>query len=209
VMKEDWQSLVIASDYRVPDPTRVPLLLESRKAALAEIGAHHVFVHASTIEPGRVLVSIVARNREPIVDLLRSRLFFEWFDAVGVTDIPAVFAGEIVEKIDIADAGSSAPPPVVVATMSSVGDVPTLIEHVHSAIDGFRAAGIRKVWVFRAFDDSHEVMILHQIDSEESAKRWIKHPEAAAEWMEGAGMGAYPPLFVGKLLHMMRIDENR
>ena len=86
----DTHSLVIASDYRVPDPMRVPPLLEKRKSALAEIGARHVVVHGSTLDPGRVLVSIAVHNREPIVDLLRSRVFFEWFDAVGVDDIPAV-----------------------------------------------------------------------------------------------------------------------
>lgn len=204
----DTRSLVIASDYRVPDPARVPRLLEKRKSALAEIGAHHVFVHASTIDPGRVLVSIVVHNHEPIVDLLRSRVFFEWFDAVGVTDIPAVFAGALVDGTDLVDSATPAPPSVVVAAMSSVRDVTALVEHVHRALDRFRAAGIEKTWIFQAFDDPREVMILQQIDNEDDARRWIEHPDAAAEWMEGAGIGPYPPLFVGKFLHMMRIDEN-
>ncbi len=204
----DTRSLVIASDYRVPDPARVPRLLEKRKAALAEIGAHHVFVHASTIDPGRVLVSIVVHNHEPIVDLLRSRVFFEWFDAVGVTDIPAVFAGALVDGVSLVDSTTPAPPSVVVAAMTSVRDVATLVEHVHLALDRFKTAGIERTWIFQAFDDPREVMILQQIDNEDSARRWIDHPDAAAEWMERAGMGAYPPLFVGKFLHMMRIDEN-
>ena len=51
-------------------------------------------------------------------------------------------------------------------------------------------------------------MILQEIGDENSARRWVEHPDATAEWMENAGMGAYPPLFVGKLLHMMRIDET-
>ena len=204
----DRRSLVIASDYRVPDPARVPRLLEKRKSALAEIGAHHVFVHASTNDPGRVLVSIVVHNHEPIVDLLRSRVFFEWFDAVGVEDIPAVFAGALIDGLDLVDSTTPTPPSVVVAAMTSVGDVTTLIEHVHLALDSFKAAGIEKTWIFQAFDDPREVMILQQIDNEDDARRWIEHPDAAAEWMERAGMGAYPPLFVGKFLHMMRIDEN-
>lgn len=201
-------SLVIASDYRVPDPSRVPRLLESRKSALADIGAHHVIVHSSSIDPGRVLVSIAFNNREPIVDLLRSRVFFDWFDAVGVEDIPAVFAGELVDRIDLTDSTTPVPPGVIVAATTSVRDVSTLIERLHDALDRFRAAGIQKTWVFQAFDDPQEVMILQQIDNEESARRWIAHPDAAAEWMENAGMGAYPPLFVGKFLHMMRIDET-
>lgn len=204
----DTYSLVIASDYRVPDPMRVPALLEKRKSALADIGAHHVVVHGSTIDPGRVLVSIVVHNREPIVDLLRSRVFFEWFDAVGVEDIPAVFAGELVDRIDLTDTANPSPPGVIVEAMTSVADVSRLIEHVHLALDRFRAAGIRKTWIFQAFDDSREVMILQEIGDENLARRWIEHPDATAEWMENAGMGAYPPLFVGRLLHTMRIDET-
>lgn len=203
----DTHSLVIASDYRVPDPSRVPRLLEKRKSALADIGAHHVIVHESTRDPGRVLVSIAVHNREPIVELLKSRVFFEWFDAVGVEDIPAVFAGELVDRIDLTDSSAANPPGVIVAAMTSVHDVSTLVEHVHLALDRFRAAGIRKMWIFGAFDDPREVMILQEIDDEKSARHWIEHPDSVAEWMENAGMGAYPPLFVGKFLHMTRIDD--
>jgi hypothetical protein len=203
----DTHSLVIASDYRVPDPTRVARLLEGRKSALAAIGAHHVIVHASTLDYGRVLVSIAVENREPIVDVLRSRVFFDWFDAVGVEDIPAVFAGELVDRIDLTDSAIPVSPGVIVAATTSVQDVSRLIEHVHQGLDRFRAAGIQKTWIFQAFDDPQEVMILQQIDNEEDAHRWIEHPDAAAEWIQNAGMGAYPPLFVGKFLHMMRIDE--
>ena len=201
-------TLVIASDYRVPDPTRVPRLLESRKSALAGIGAHHVIVHASTVDQGRVLVSIAVHNREPIVDLLRSRVFFDWFDAVGVEDIPAVFAGELVDRIDLTDAANPVPPGIIVAATTSVQDVSTLIDRVHQALGRFRDAGIQKTWIFQAFDDPQEVMILQQIDSEDNARRWIEHPDPSAEWIENAGMGAYPPLFVGKFLHMIRIDET-
>jgi hypothetical protein len=203
------RSMVIASDYRVPDPSRVPRLLEKRVPALAEIGAHHVMVHASSTDQGRVLVSIAVHNRGPIVDLLRSRVFFDWFDSVGVEDIPAVFAGELVDRIDITDSADPvAPPGVIVAAMTSVHDVSELVEHVHSALGRFAAAGVQKTWIFQAFDDSQEVMILSEIDDAENARRWIEHPDPAAEWMANAGMGAYPPLFVGKLLQTMRIDET-
>jgi hypothetical protein len=85
--------------------------------------------------------------------------------------------------------------------------VSTLIDRVHQALGRFRDAGIQKTWIFQAFDDPQEVMILQQIDDEDNARRWIEHPDPSAEWIENAGMGAYPPLFVGKFLHMMRIDE--
>lgn len=204
----DIHSMVIASDYRVPDPTQVWPLLERRKAALADIGAHHVLVYTSTHDHGRVLVMIGVHSREPIVELLRSRVFFDWFDAAGVDDIPAVFAGEIVDRFVPAPTASSEAPGVVVATIASVRDVAALTAEVDSAMDRFVAAGVRKTWVFQAFDDEHEVLIMSELPDEESARRWVDHPDAAAEWMSGVGVGAYPPVFVGRFANMMRIEAD-
>ena len=36
----------------------------------------------------------------------------------------------------------------------------------------------------------------------------IDHPDPVNEWMGESGVGAYPPVFVGRLAHLMRIDEN-
>ena len=204
----DIHSMVIASDYRVPDPTRVWPLLERRKSALADIGAHHVLVYVSTHDQGRVLVMIGVHSREPIVELLRSRVFFDWFDAAGVDDIPAVFAGEIVDRFVAAPTPTSAAPGVVVAAIASVHDVATLTAEVSTAMDRFVAAGIRKTWVFQAFDDEHEVLIMSELPDEETAQQWINHPDAAAEWMSNAGAGAYPPVFVGRFFDMMRIEAD-
>lgn len=204
----DIHSMVIASDYRIPDPTRVWPLLEPNKAALADIGAHHVLVYTSTYDYGRVLVMIGVHSREPIVELLRSRVFFDWFDAAGVEDIPAVFAGEIIDRFVPDPPPAPGAPGVVVSAIASVGDVPTLTAEVSSAMGRFTAAGIRKTWVFQAFDDEHEVLILQEFPDEEGARRWIDHPDAAAQWMLGAGMGAYPPLFVGRFFDMMRIEAD-
>ncbi|MGB9304384.1 MAG: fatty-acid--CoA ligase [Mycobacterium sp.] len=207
---DDIHSMVIASDYRVPDPTKVWPLLERNKAALADIGAHHVLVYTSTHDYGRVLVMIGVHSREPIVELLRSRIFFDWFDAVGVDDIPAVFAGEIIDRFIAApQTTTSTPgaPGVVVAAIASVDDVSTLTSEVRAGLARFTAAGIRKTWVFQAFDDDHEVLILQEFPDEEGARQWIDHPDAAAQWMSGAGAGAYPPLFVGRFFDMMRIAE--
>jgi heme-degrading monooxygenase HmoA len=206
----DIHSMVIASDYRVPDPSRVWPLLERNRAALSDIGAHHVLVYTSTHDYGRVLVMIGVHSREPIVELLRSRVFFDWFDEAGVDDIPAVFAGEIIDRFVVAPASTqSAPgaPGVVVAAIASVDDVPNLTAQVGHAIDRFTAAGIRKTWVFRAFDDGQEVLILQEFSDEDAARGWIDHPDAAAQWMTGAGVGAYPPLFVGRFFDMMRIEN--
>ncbi len=205
---DSLRSLVIASDYRVPDPTRVWPLLQRNKEALAGIGAHHVLVYTSTHDYGRVLVLIGVHSREPIVELLRSRVFFDWFDAAGVDDIPAVFAGEIVDRFVAVPPATPAAPGVVVAAFASVDDVSTLNAGVHFAMDRFTAAGIRKTWVFQAFDDDHEVLILQEFPDEERAREWIDHPDAAAQWMSGAGVGAYPPLFVGRFFDMMRIEAD-
>lgn len=204
----DIHSMVIASDYRVPDPSRVWPLLERNKAALADIGAHHVLVYTSTHDYGRVLVMIGVHSREPIVELLRSRVFFDWFDEAGVDDIPAVFAGEIIDRFIAQPPQSPAAPGVVVAAIASVNDVTLLTSEVSTAIDRFTTAGIRKTWVFQAFDDDHEVLILQEFPDEESAREWIDHPDAAAQWMSGAGIGAYPPLFVGRFSDMMRIEAD-
>ena len=203
----DIHSMVIASDYRIPDPTRVWPLLERRKSALADIGAHHVLVYTSTHDHGRVLVMIGVHSREPIVELLRSRVFFDWFDAVGVEDIPAVFAGEIVDRFIAVPPSTPEAPGVVVAAIASVADVSTLTAEVRSGMDRFTAAGVRKTWVFQAFDDDHEVMILQELDDEDRAREWIAHPDAAAPWITGAGVGAYPPVFVGKFYDTMRIES--
>jgi hypothetical protein len=199
-------SMVIASDYRVPNPERVWPLLQRRKSALAAIGAHHVLVYTSTHDYGRVLVTIGVRSREPIVELLRSRVFFDWFDAVGVEDIPAVFAGEMVERFEPSPPPNPAPPGVVVAAIASVDDVSVLTEEVRAGLGRFSAAGVRTIRIFRAFDDGQEVMILQELDDEDRAREWIENPDGAAPWIAGAGVGAYPPVFVGKFFDMMRID---
>jgi len=201
-------TLVLATDYRVPDPARVWPLLQKRKSALVDLGAQHVVVYTSTRDHGRVLVTIGLRSKEPVLEVLRSRIFFDWFDAVGIEDIPAVFAGETAAKLAITEADQADPPGVIVAAIASVEDVPKLIAGVHKALDRFAAAGIRSIRIFQAFDDDHEVLILQEIDNEADAAAWVDNPDIAAEWMVGAGIGAYPPVFVGRLQNVMRIDEN-
>ncbi len=201
-------SMVIASDYRIADPVKVGRLLEKRKDGLAEMGAHHVVVYRSLREQGRVLVMIGVRSREPVEELLRSRVFFDWFDAVGVEDIPAVFAGEIVDRYDLSDSDAEWPPGILVSAIVSVPDTDLLLTELHTAAGTFRAAGVRKVWVFQAFDNPREVLILQNVDTEEHARRWINQHDVAADWMERTGVGVYPPLFVGEYLQMVRIDDS-
>jgi hypothetical protein len=202
-------SLVLASDYRISHPERVGPLLERRTQALADLGAHHVLVYESTTEPGRVLVMIAIHAREPVLELLRSRTFFEWFDAVGVEDIPAVFAGEEFERLRLTAGADSSAPEVMVAVVTPVDDLATLRAHVNGTTDELRAAGIRKLLMFTAFDNPLEVMMLLQIDDEEHAKHWLEYSELAAEWLGKAGIGAYPQVFVGRFRSMIRIEETQ
>ncbi|OBF26897.1 fatty-acid--CoA ligase [Mycobacterium sp. ACS1612] len=202
---EPAHSLVLTTDYRVPDPTRVWPLLQRRRDGLRALGAHHVFVYTSTTDPERVLVTIALETREPVVELLRSRAFFEWFDAVGVEDLPAVFAGELIERFDFVGDSAAAPGIVVVGIMV-VDDPASFRVHVRETRDLFLKAGIRRVRIFEAFDDPDEVMFLHELTDAESVKHWLQRPDIASEWFSDAGVGAYPPLFVGRLAHAMRIE---
>src|SRR5215212_9216106 len=155
---EPAHSLVLTTDYRVPDPSRVWPLLQRRRDGLAALGAHHVFVYTSTTDPERVLVTIALQTREPVAKLLRSRAFFEWFDAVGVQDLPAVFAGEMIERLDFVEEAGAAPPGVVVAGITVVEDAAAFRSDVHQARDSLVEAGIRRLRIFEAFDDPHEIM---------------------------------------------------
>jgi hypothetical protein len=154
-------------------------------------------------------VTIGIRHAPSLRGLLRSPEIFEWFNISGADDIPPIFGGEVVEKIDLYP-----PSPddhvgrVIVGVMSSVEDVPTLMLKVHDGLERFKSGGVRKIWVYRALDDGREVMILQEIEDEVAARQWIDHPDAAAEWMSNAGLGAYPSQFVGRFAHIMSIDER-
>jgi hypothetical protein len=205
----DLHSFILACDFRVDDIDRMWRWLKKRRDSLASIGAHHVVVYSSIWEPGRVLVTIGIRHARSIRDVLQSPAIFEWFDIAGLDDIPPIFGGEVVEKIDL-----YGPSPadhvgrIVVGVMSSVDDVPALMVKVHEGLDRFKRGGVRKVWVYRALDDGREVLILQEIDNEFNARQWIDHPDAAAEWMSKVGLGPYPTQFVGKFAHLMSIDES-
>jgi hypothetical protein len=205
----DLHSLILACDFRVDDPERMWSWLQKQKAGLHSIGAHHVVVYKSIWEPGRILTTIGIRHPKSVRDVLRSPAIFEWFDISGVADIPPVFGGEVVEKIDLDGPSSERHVAgVIVGAMAAVDDVEALMIKVHDGLGRFQEAGVRKVWVYQALDDGQEVMILQEIDDERSARQWIDHPDASAEWMSRAGLGAYPTLFVGKLAHVMAVDDE-
>jgi len=195
--RNDPHSLVLALDYRVDDVGRTWSLIQQDHSPLVDLGARHAVLYTSESEPDRVLVTIGLRHRVSVKELLRSPAVFEWFDRSGVNDLPAIFAGEVTEKINLAQPGDDGSE-VIVGSVATVADPADLMTKVHAGLDRFADAGVRKVWVYQAVDDGHEVMTLLEIDSAASAQRWIDHPDTAAEWMSGIGIGGYPRPFVGK-----------
>lgn len=204
----DLHSLIFACDFRVDDVDRMWQWLKKHRDGLSSIGAHHVVLYTAIWEPQRVLVTIGIRHAKSIRDVLRSPEIFEWFNISGADDIPPIFGGEVVEKIDLYP-----PSPeehvgrVIVGVMASVDDVSALMVKVRDGLERFKRGGVRKIWVYRALDDGREVMILQEIEDEDAARQWIDHPDAAAEWMSTAGLGPYPAQFVGRFAHLMSIDE--
>lgn len=204
----DLHSFILACDFRVEDIDRMWKWLKKHREGLESIGAHHVVLYESIWEPRRVLVTIGIRKARSIRDVLQSPAIIEWFDISGAEDIPPIFGGEVVEKIDLDGSGAEGHVGrVVVGVMSSVADVAELMLKIHDGLPRFKNGGVRKIWVYRALDDGQEVLILQEIADEVSARQWIEHPDAAAEWMTNAGMGPYPSRFVGRLAHLMSVGE--
>ncbi|HET7398670.1 MAG TPA: hypothetical protein VFJ94_09115 [Intrasporangium sp.] len=215
-MSQTVVSHVLATDHVVPDRDRWWEAVTSRAALLHRLGAHHVVAYAALRDPERVFVTMGLRHRDPLEGVLRSRAVLDWFDATGVEEIPPLFAGSVVEKIAVVPE-DAAPPhgaheeqahhgAVVVAAITEVPDVELLRTSVHAHLDRFRSAGVRKVWLYRALDVGREVMVLQEVASEEQAQRWLDHPDASVDWMDSAGVGVYPPLFVGRLLRVLHLD---
>jgi len=215
-------SLVLAADYRVPDFDHWWAALADDLPRLPSLGAHHIVVYRSLEDASRVFVTIGFRERPPVDALLRSPVMFSWFDSAGVDELPPMFAGEVVEKFDLGpqprpageatgDQGSgpaAAAETVIVAAIAPVDQlegVDRLRARVHTAAGRIAASGVRRFWIYRALDDAAEVMILQEIATERQAEQWIRHPDAAAGFMAEAGVGAYPPVFVGRLVQALEV----
>ena len=215
-------SLVLAADYRVPDFDHWWATLTGDLPRLPSLGAHHIVVYRSLEDASRIFVTIGVRERGPaagggqasMVDaLLRSPVMFSWFDSAGVEEIPPMFAGEVVEKLELAGEAAlpAAADAVIVAAIAQVGrpeGLGRLRASVHAAVARLAASGVRRFWIYRALDDQAEVMILQEFATERQAEQWIRHPDAAAAFMAEAGAGAYPPLFVGRLVQAIEVPGN-
>ena len=217
-------SLVLAADYRVPDFDHWWARLTADLPRLPGLGAHHIVVYRSLEDASRIFVTIGVRERSPAAaggqaspaaaggqaSTAALALMLSWFDSAGVEEIPPLFAGEVVEKLDL-DPETGEPGGVVVAAIAPVARLEgaegfdRLRASVHAAAARLAASGVRRFWIYRALDDQAEVMILQEIATERQAEQWIRHPDAAAGFMAAAGVGAYPPLFVGRLVQAIEV----
>lgn len=198
-------SRILAADFSVADEAGIMERLAVNNDSLARLGAHHLVVYRALHEPKRVFATLGLHDRGSIDKLLRSPAVMDWYDSAGVEEIPPMFAGDVVEKIEL-ESPVSEESGVIVAAIAPVQDVTALLEKVRVSLRRFIAAGVRRVWIYQAFDDGQEVMILVELDTEENALAWVERPDAAAEWMQGAGVGVYPPLFVGRLERVMELQ---
>jgi hypothetical protein len=201
------RSFVFAVEFTIAAPDRVWPVLTHHEDSLRDLGARYAFVYESIVEPEKVLVVIGVRTEQPLLNLLRSPYFFQWFDAVGVDDFPAVFAGETVERFDIGEPPAPGSE-IVVAAVTPVDDVEAFLARVRESLDDFARARIRRTLVYRAFDTSREVLFLQQLASEYNALKWVERSEIAATWLTSAGVGAYPPVFVGRFVNAMRLAQT-
>jgi len=207
-------SLVLAADYRVPDFDQWWAAIAGDLAKLPGLGVHIVVVYRSLQDASRVFVTIGVRERGPVDVLLRSPIMFSWFDSAGVDEIPPIFVGQVVEKLNLdpdtlearpAATGTRSPGAVIVGAIAPVGRLDRLLASIHAAVPRLAASGVRRFWIYRALDDQAEVMVLQEIATERQAEHWIRHPDAAASFMAEAGVGAYPPLFVGRLVQTIKL----
>lgn len=197
-------SHVLAADYRVQDVSWWHDAVEGNRKVLTARGLRNVVLYQALDDPQRVFLTVGVDSREPLEEVLRSGVVMDWFDAAGVTDIPPIFAGDVVEKVDLRGVDvDDLPPGVVIAVMGAVSAPEKLLASVHDHADDFRASGVRQVWVYRALDDDHEVLMLNEVESRPMAEQWLKGSQATSKWMRGAGFGVYPSAFIGTLVTVL------
>jgi hypothetical protein len=202
---------VLAADYRMSDMDALLRTVAESGELVSRLGVRHLAVYQGMRETERVLVTMGIEEREPLDSLLRSSAVFAWFDSVGVDEIPPLFAGELLEQIDLVEPEAFTDPPggILVAAVAPIHDLDLVLDNVHGRHERLTAAGVRKVWVYRAIDDGHEAMVLQELDTMRHAQRWIDHPDSVAEWMRGPGVGVYPPIFVGNARHVVSFGNPK
>src|SRR5260370_32144198 len=88
-----------------------------------------------------------------------------WSAWAGVKKIPPLFVGEVVEKLDLAEAAAAGVQAgaVIVAAIVSVDQPHPLRAHGHRKAVRLAASGVRRFWIYRVLDDQDAVVIRQEI----------------------------------------------
>ena len=200
------RSTILAAEYTVNDFEHWQSILEQTPSQLRHLGARRLVVYRALDEGNRVFTTVGIRKPQRVQKLLASPIPLEWFDLAGVQDIPSLFVGNRVERIDLAQSSAGDLGAVIVAGIVRLDDPRKWLASVHEAADDLRNGGVLRIYVYGAIDDDREVLIMQLIDTERHARRWLKYKDEVAAWMVRAGVGAYPQLFVGRLANDLTID---
>ena len=200
-------SLVLATSYQVADFDRWWATIALDLPILKRLSAHHLVVYRSIEYDDRVFVTIGVHDRRPLPGLIGSPAILSWFDVAGVEEIPPIFAGQVIEKLSlVGDTAFHGGSPVVVAGIVQIEDFDRFWSYVRADTERIADRGVTQYWAYRALDNPVEVMILQEIATEVQAKRWITGRENVEQWMSRAGVGVYPPLFVGRLIDVLDVS---
>ncbi len=60
--------------------------------------------------------------------------------------------------------------------------------------------GVRGMTVFRSIDDSNEVMVTLEVESEEAAREAVPSADDLRDLLDQAGIDIYPPVFIGQII---------
>jgi hypothetical protein len=200
-------SIVLASQYTVVEPKRMWGAMHGHRGELIRLGARHVAGYESLSDPCEVLMTIALRTARSVPQVLSSAAVMRWFDIAGVTDIPPILVGSLLDSVRFA-ASAPMPPPVVVSATALVSDAAALIAEIRRTAGAFAAAGIRRTRVYESVDQPNEVMVIHEIDDEQRGRRLADLPDAALRWASRAGLRIYPALFVGRVMDAFDVQSN-
>jgi hypothetical protein len=202
-------SVIFGADQRLADFDLWLEHLRRHSDRMSAVGVRHVVIFRCLEEPNRVFLTVGVHSHDSIEEFLRSGAILEWLDLTGDEDLPPIFAGHIVEKLDLQDSSpAEGHPGVIVGSIGRVDSLPSLTGRIHQELDRFREAGVRRFWTLQALDDPAEVMLMQELTDESHALRWIEWRQRWAAFVAGPGAGVYPSIFIGRLAQHMAIPPG-
>ena len=202
-------SLVLGCDLRVRDYQRWWHVVSGAREQLARAGVRHLVVYRAADDGRRIFTTIGLHSREPVDRLMAAPEILTWFDMAGIDDIPPVFVGTLVQKLRYLEGsgdGTDWATGEIVASIFRAADYGKYLDRVHASRQQFVDVGMRQFWIYRALDDAAEIMSLQEIDSHRHAQAWLDYQAAVGDFYREAGVGVYPPIFVGTLGEVIQID---